>query len=147
MFGSRVVKRIQAGVWLGIGLSAISTLSLADTNRWASYQGVERKSHAQHYPQHRPSYPQHRPPQYYPPRPHWDHQPVRPGISIQYQAPTTIYQNSQSYSWVNGDPNVARIESSTQTIITDWRHLGLPAPPNGSYWIYENGRYILVPNR
>ena len=48
---------------------------------------------------------------------------------------------------LNGDPNVARIESSRYSVISDWQRLGLPAPPRGSYWIYENGRYVLVPNR
>ena len=73
--------------------------------------------------------------------------PIQNGVSIQYHAPTTITQNSQSYSWVNGDPNTARIESSNSILITDWRRLDLPAPPTGMYWIYEHGRYVLVPNR
>ena len=102
------------------------------------------------YPSHRPGYPNHRP--HYPtrPLPSYPSRPYPPypqsGISLHYQAPTTIIQNSQSYSWVNGDPNVAHIESSTHVVITDWRRLGLPAPPNGMHWILENGRYILVPN-
>ena len=86
-----------------------------------------------------PSYPSH--------PPHGGYPPIQNGVSIQYHAPTTITQNSQSYSWVNGDPNVARIESSNSVLITDWRRLGLPAPPTGMYWIYEHGRYVLVPNR
>lgn len=81
------------------------------------------------YPPHYPSYP-----------------PIQNGVNIQYRAPTTIYQNSNSYSWVNGDPNVASIESSNYVLITDWRRIGLPAPPTGMYWIMDNGRYILVPN-
>ena len=68
------------------------------------------------------------------------------GIRIQYQAPTTVYSNSNSYSWVNGDPNVARIESSNSVLITDWRNRGLPAPPSGQHWIFQNGRYVLVGN-
>lgn len=92
------------------------------------------------YPQYPTrSYPSHPRPNYYPN--------IQNGVSIQYQAPTTITQNSQSYHWVNGDPNTARIESSSGVLITDWRRLGLPAPPTGTYWVYEQGRYVLVPNR
>lgn len=86
------------------------------------------------------------PPNPYPPM-YPSHPPIQNGINIQYRAPTTVYQSSNSYSWVNGDPNVASIESSNYVLITDWRKLGLPAPPTGMYWIMENGRYILVPNR
>lgn len=115
----------------------------------------------QSYPQNRPhypsqSYPQNRP--HYPSQsyPHYPNSPyppyggypvIRPGISIQYQAPTTITQNSQSYSWVNGDPNSARIESSSYSMVTDWQNLGLPAPPKGTYWVYQNGHYVLMSNR
>ena len=137
-------------------------------NQWSNYQGVDRtqNQHRPHYPnqsypQNRPhypsqSYPQNRP--HYPsqPYPHYPNSPyppyggypvIRPGISIQYQAPTTITQNSQSYSWVNGDPNSARIESSSYSVVTDWQNLGLPAPPKGTYWVYQNGHYVLMSNR
>lgn len=145
-------------------------------NKWSNYRGVDtskyqhRPSYPQtgypqnNYPQQHPGYSQNNHPynrypqnnypqnhpnyQHYPSRPpHGAYPPIQNGISIQYQAPTTITQNSQSYSWVNGDPNTARIESSNSTLITDWRRVGLPAPPNGTYWIFENGRYVLVPNR
>jgi len=99
------------------------------------------------YPQHRPHYPSRPTPSYPSHPPHGGYPPIQNGVSIQYHAPTTITQNSQSYSWVNGDPNTARIESSNSVLITDWRRLGLPAPPTGMYWIYEHGRYVLVPNR
>ena len=128
-------------------------------NQWSKYQGVDSKKY-----QHKPSYPQnsapysnnlqhHRPyPQPfarpYPPRPRPNYSPtIQNGVSIQYQAPTIINQHSQSYHWVNGDPNTARIESSNAILITDWQRLGLPAPPTGTYWTYEQGRYVLVPNR
>lgn len=137
-------------------------------NQWSNYQGVDRtqNQHRPHYPnqsypQNRPhypsqSYPQNRP--HYPSQsyPHYPNSPyppyggypvIRPGISIQYQAPTTITQNSQSYSWVNGDPNSARIESSSYSVVTDWQNLGLPAPPKGTYWVYQNGHYVLMSNR
>ena len=125
-------------------------------NQWSNYQGVDRtqNQHRPHYPNQ--SYPQNRP--HYPSQsyPHYPNSPyppyggypvIRPGISIQYQAPTTITQNSQSYSWVNGDPNSARIESSSYSMVTDWQNLGLPAPPKGTYWVYQNGHYVLMSNR
>jgi len=149
----------------GMVLLGASAITQAE-NRWSNYQGVDTSKH-QHrpsypqnsYPSNRPSYPQNSYPQHrphYPSRPtpsypshpqHGGYPPIQNGVSIQYHAPTTITQNSQSYSWVNGDPNTARIESSNSVLITDWRRLGLPAPPTGMYWIYEHGRYVLVPNR
>ena len=145
----------------GIVLLGASATTQAE-NQWSNYRGVDttKYQHRPHYPQTsyphhnypqnsypQNSYPQNRP--YYPQRPsrHQNYPTIQNGISIQYQAPTTITHNSQSYSWVNGDPNTARIESSSYTLITDWKRLGLPAPPNGTYWIFENGRYVLVPNR
>ena len=148
-------------------LCGVSASTQAE-NQWSNYQGVDRtqNQHRPHYPnqsypQNRPhypnqSYPQNRP--HYPSQsyPHYPNSPyppyggypvIRPGISIQYQAPTTITQNSQSYSWVNGDPNSARIESSSYSVVTDWQNLGLPAPPKGTYWVYQNGHYVLMSNR
>ena len=136
-------------------LCGISACTQAE-NQWSNYQGVDRtqNQHRPHYPNQ--SYPQNRP--HYPSQsyPHYPNSPyppyggypvIRPGISIQYQAPTTITQNSQSYSWVNGDPNSARIESSSYSVVTDWQNLGLPAPPKGTYWVYQNGHYVLMSNR
>lgn len=148
-------------------LCGVSASTQAE-NQWSNYQGVDRTQNQhrpyypnQSYPQNRPhypsqSYPQNRP--HYPSQsyPHYPNSPyppyggypvIRPGISIQYQAPTTITQNSQSYSWVNGDPNSARIESSSYSVVTDWQNLGLPAPPKGTYWVYQNGHYVLMSNR
>ena len=148
-------------------LCGVSASTQAE-NQWSNYQGVDRtqNQHRPHYPnqsypQNRPhypsqSYPQNRP--HYPSQsyPHYPNSPyppysgypvIRPGISIQYQAPTTITQNSQSYSWVNGDPNSARIEGSSYSVVTDWQNLGLPAPPKGTYWVYQNGHYVLMSNR
>ena len=136
-------------------LCGISASTQAE-NQWSNYQGVDRtqNQHRPHYPNQ--SYPQNRP--HYPSQsyPHYPNSPyppyggypvIRPGISIQYQAPTTITQNSQSYSWVNGDPNSARIESSSYSVVTDWQNLGLLAPPKGTYWVYQNGHYVLMSNR
>ena len=148
-------------------LCGISASTQAE-NQWSNYQGVDRtqNQHRPHYPnqsypQNRPHYPNqsypqnrlHYPSQSYPHYPNSPYPPyggypvIRPGISIQYQAPTTITQNSQSYSWVNGDPNSARIESSSYSVVTDWQNLGLPAPPKGTYWVYQNGHYVLMSNR
>ena len=148
-------------------LCGISASTQAE-NQWSNYQGVDRtqNQHRPHYPnqsypQNRPHYPSqsypqnrlHYPSQSYPHYPNSPYPPyggypvIRPGISIQYQAPTTITQNSQSYSWVNGDPNSARIESSSYSVVTDWQNLGLPAPPKGTYWVYQNGHYVLMSNR
>ncbi|CAB1217384.1 RcnB family protein [Acinetobacter bouvetii] len=149
----------------GMMLLGASATTQAE-NQWSNYRGVDtsKYQHRPHYsqnqyPQQYPNYPYNRYPQnqypqnHYPQnRPHYPNRPqpyppIQNGISIQYTAPTTITHNSQSYSWVNGDPNTARIESSNYTLISDWQRLGLPAPPSGTYWIFENGRYVLVPNR
>lgn len=149
------MKAILFYAMAGVMLMTASAGTFAE-NRWANYKSVDTSKHHHHsnYPQHRPNYP-HRPPVYphrpYPSYPQYPHQPYpsypQNGVSIQYHAPTTITQNSQSYSWVNGDPASAGISSSTYTFISDWERLGLPAPPRGMYWIFENGRYVLVPNR
>lgn len=136
-------------------LCGISASTQAE-NQWSNYQGIDRTQNQhrpyypnQSYPQNRPHYPSQSYPHYpnspYPP--YGGYPVIRPGISIQYQAPTTITQNSQSYSWVNGDPNSARIESSSYSVVTDWQNLGLPAPPKGTYWVYQNGHYVLMSNR
>jgi Ni/Co efflux regulator RcnB len=132
------------------GLCAgFSTLSFAE-NAWMGYGSSDRSKTYGRSPS-RPHYaPQsHYPQRPYPQRRHWHYPPAQSqsGLNIQYQGPTTIYQNSTSYSWVSGDPDETSIESSRYTVITDWQRLGLPAPPRGSYWSYENGHYLLLPNR
>ncbi len=146
------MKKLASGALLASFLFGIAVPAWAD-NAWVGYTGVDR-SKPQHRPPSRPHYapqPPHSQRPYYPQRPsHGGYYPPaqsQSGFNIQYQAPTMIYQNSNSYSWVNGDPNVAYIESSRYTVITDWQRLGLPAPPRGSYWIYENGRYVLMNDR
>ncbi|ALD02832.1 hypothetical protein AMQ28_11000 [Acinetobacter sp. TTH0-4] len=152
------MRTATLAILIGMILLGASLQAQAE-NQWSKYQGVDSKKY-----QHKPSYPQnsapysnnlqhHRPyPQPfarpYPSRPRPNYSPtIQNGVSIQYQAPTIINQHSQSYHWVNGDPNTARIESSNAILITDWQRLGLPAPPTGTYWTYEQGRYVLVPNR
>ena len=152
------MKTATLAILSGMILLGASLQAQAE-NQWSKYQVVDSKKY-----QHKPSYPQnsapysnnlqhHRPyPQPfarpYPPRPRPNYSPtIQNGVSIQYQAPTIINQHSQSYHWVNADPNTARIESSNAILITDWQRLGLPAPPTGTYWTYEQGRYVLVPNR
>lgn len=140
----------------GMLFLGMSMQSLAETNRWAGYTGVDtqRHQHRPHSPQHRPYYSQQ--PHSYPPRylyhhprpaPQWGQPTIRSGINIQYNAPSTVQYNHQSYSWVNGEPSTAHIESSSYQVVTNWQHLGLPAPPRGMYWVFEHGRYVLVANR
>ena len=70
----------------------------------------------------------------------------QPHLQVIYQAPTYVQYHQNTYTWVNGDPNVAQIHHAQREVITDWRRVGLPAPPHGMYWIFENGRYSLVPS-
>ena len=152
------MKTATLAILSGMILFGASLQAQAE-NQWSKYQGVDSKKY-----QHKSSYPQnsapysnnlqhHRPyPQPfarpYPSRPRPNYSPtIQNGVSIQYHAPTIVNQHSQSYHWVNGDPNTARIESSNAILITDWQRLGLPAPSTGTYWTYEQGRYVLVPNR
>ena len=67
-----------------------------------------------------------------------------PHVQVIYQAPTYVQYHQNTYTWVNGDSNVAQIHHVQREVITDWRRAGLPAPPHGMYWIFENGRYSLV---
>ncbi|WP_122899544.1 RcnB family protein [Acinetobacter sp. B51(2017)] len=113
-------------------LLALMTPQVWAESPWAGYRGVEKKVQRPMRPK-----PPH-PAQWPRPQPH---------VSIQYQGPTTVTQNSQSYSFVNGQPATSYIQSSNYVFISDWQRLGLPTPPSGMYWIYENGRYALVPQR
>lgn len=108
-----------------------SSYASADANGWSNYQGTSTKR-----PNYRPYPPHdHRPP-------NWDR--PQANVSINLQAPTYTQYNHQSTSYVFGDAN-SRIESSNYRIINDWQRLGLPEPPQNMYWIFENGRYVLVP--
>lgn len=139
------MKIILSGACLAVLLCGASFPVIA-ANNWVGYSSKD------HYKRPQPPRPK-APQQYYPQRPlppvqHYPNRPViQNGVSLRYQAPTTIYQNSNSYSWVNGDPNQAQIESSRYVLINDWRRLGLPDPPVGMHWIFENGRYVLVNNQ
>lgn len=136
------MKLIGSSLVMAAILCAVSMPSFA-ANNWVGYGSADRAK-----PQHRPPVRPQPPRPHYPQRPShpWGYPPAQNGVSIQYQAPTTVYHNATSYSWVNGDPNAARIESSNSVLITDWRRLGLPQPPSGMHWILENGRYVLVEN-
>jgi len=70
-----------------------------------------------------------------------------PSLHIYVQAPRYMTSTQNTYTWVNGDPATAKIETSSYDIITQWKELGLPAPPKGMFWIFENGRYMLVAKR
>ena len=92
--------------------------------------------HGPHYSQ---QYPQH-----YPQRPY----PVytqQNGVTIIYnnQFPTQTEYRTESHGFVNGNGS---IESSSYTLISDWQRYHLPAPNIGMHWIFQNGRYLQVPN-
>lgn len=146
----------------GIGLlSLIPTLSFAQPT--TRYYGKPLTSQNQRFPIYAGPYqgaaprptspssvqpPHHRPPSYRPPphhRPPYGGYPIRPGVSIIYRAPSYSNYSEESNSYVYGDAN-SSIESRDYVLITDWRRLGLPDPPEGMHWIYENGRYVLEPN-
>lgn len=69
-----------------------------------------------------------------------------PQVSVQYHVPAQqVYQYSyQSQPLYQGS---GQIQHSTHTMISDWRGIGLPAPPSGMYWAFEHGRYVLIQNR
>ena len=142
-------KYIAKIIFGGIVLSTISSITLAKNTGWNASVGVNMGSPVNRpYPQQYPHYPPtNRPP--LPPRPpHVIHPPLNNGgVSLTYQAPSYTTYNHQSYTWVNGDPNVAQIKSSEHIVIANWRELGLPQPPSGMYWIFEDGRYILESSR
>lgn len=82
----------------------------------------------------------------YPNRPSYPVYPQQNGVTIIYnhQFPQQTEYQSQSYGYVNGANG--RIESSTYTLISDWRRYGLPDPQVGMHWIFQNGRYIQIAN-
>lgn len=148
--------------------------SVIAANEWGAYRGVEKnKSHGSgHQPRNAYGYSSYKgyanpygtplPPQKYPIRPPINkhtypqkpYQPNHPypvypqqnGLTIIYnhQFPQHTEYQSQSYGYVNGEQG--RIESSTYTLISDWRRYGLPAPQVGMHWIYQKGRYIQIHN-
>lgn len=99
----------------------------------------------QRYPTRPPNHRPHSYPAYgYPERPY----PVYPqqnGVTIIYNHhfPTQTQYHSQSHGFVNGN---GTIESSSYMLISDWQRYHLPAPNVGMHWIYQNGRYLQVPN-
>lgn len=134
-----------------------STGHAAAKKRWVSNPGLNTPDYYQPPPGRPmppphghpvyPSYPGHPP---YPPRPpHRPPPPPQHGVSIYYQAPQTVQYQSNQTTWINGQPvsqqssNSTEIYSSSYQVITNWRSVGLPAPPQGMYWIYDQGRYML----
>lgn len=151
--------------------STFSTTLYADARDWAGYRSVERHQHRvptttyQYTDRNGLTQSQQipiRPPQSYgqwgntyPSYPHYPHQnypnqpyPVYPpqnGVTIIYnhQFPTQTTYSGNSYGYVNGN---GMIKSSQYTLISDWRRYGLPDPQVGMHWVYENGRYVQIPN-
>ena len=131
------MKRIIHVIIL-FSFTSLLSLGANAENQWSAYRGspVPPKHHVPPPPPNhgKPGYP---PIQPYPPY-HVPH------VQVNIAGETNIQHNVNQYTWVNGDPAVAQITSSTYVVISDWQRLGLPAPPEGMYWIYENGRYVLV---
>ena len=151
-------------------LTVVSVSAMAE-NKWGGYKTVERHQHTapytssyqgnatpyghpftQTYPVNPPSYHHGWGYPSYPARPlPYPNQPypVYPqqnGVTIIYnhQFPTKTEYSSDSYGYVNG--NGGSIQSSEYTLITDWRRYGLPDPQVGMHWVYQNGRYVQIPN-
>lgn len=166
-------KNIQLMLMGSIGLVVIftSVFTMA-ANDWANYGSVDRNSdvpsrtHVKPSPYGYSSYKAYAdpygtplPPQHYPIRPRaqrpypnqhphqYPQYPQQNGISIIYQQsfPQETQYHSEQQGFIHGDAN-SRIESSTYMLISDWRHYNLPDPAVGMHWIYQNGRYLQVPN-
>lgn len=155
---------LSLNVIVGI-LGIMSTSVFAGANDWVGYGSVERYQHRvptttyQYTDQNGLTKTKQipmRPPQnsgqwgHYPSYPHYPNRPypVYPqqnGVTIIYrqQLPTTNIYHSESHGYVNGN---GTIESSQYMLISDWRRYGLPDPQVGMHWVYENGRYIQIPN-
>ncbi|MFW2078427.1 RcnB family protein [Acinetobacter sp. ULE_I010] len=169
------MKQILSLSVLMLMLSGTSIMVWADAKDWGNYRSVERPQkryptttykYTDQYgrqmsqeipirpPSHRPypSYPSY--PNYpnrpYPnyPTPSYPSQnyPPQNGVTIIYnhQFPTRTEYSGSSYGYVNGEGG--HIESSQYTLISDWRRYGLPDPQAGMHWIFQNGRYLQVPN-
>lgn len=91
------------------------------------------------YQQNYPYSPRH------PNQPHPSYPQGNNGVTIIYNQsfPSQTTYSNQSYGYVNGN---GTIQSSTYMLISDWRRYGLPDPAVGMHWIYQNGRYLQVPN-
>lgn len=95
----------------------------------------------QNYPAH-PYPPQHQP---YPPHVQQGY-PQHNGLTVIYnqQFPSQTTYSTQSSGFVNG--NNGSINSSSYMLISDWRRYNLPDPHVGMHWIYQDGRYLQIPN-
>ena len=113
----------------------------------STYKDVTVPPHMTRPPLYQQNHPY--PPQY-PNRPYPPHgqqgYPQQNGVTIIYNQslPSQTTYTHQSYGYVNG--NGGTIESSSYMLISDWRRYGLPDPSVGMHWIYQNGRYLQVPN-
>lgn len=100
---------------------------------------------AHSYPPQHQSYPNQYPHQPYPPHAQQGY-PQQNGLTIIYnqQFPSQTTYSTQSSGYVNG--NNGSIQSSTYMLISDWRRYNLPDPSVGMHWIYQDGRYLQIPN-
>jgi nickel/cobalt homeostasis protein len=127
---------------LMIGLCLNPSLSYAEAKkRWVSNAGLNTPDYYQPTPTrpYKLPHPPHSKPSVH----------SRPNVSIHYTAPQTIYSNQQQTIWINGQSSETNTQFQHEQyyVVTDWRKLGLPAPPQGMYWIYQQGRYMLQTQR
>lgn len=157
---------IQRMLKSGLILAALIPL-LSHANSWVNYQGVTSRNSLQSntrsqppamvlgnadrlskpvpLQQFPPAHQRHLPQQQPYPYPTYPQAPQN-GLTIIYHQslPTTVRYQSNQTGYVNGSQG--RIESSQYMLIADWRRYGLPDPQVGMHWIYQNGRYMQVPN-
>ena len=123
---------IQSALMLMIATVSVSVMA---DNKWGGYKSVERHQHSAPYTS---SYQGNATPYGHP---FTQTYPVNPP---NHQFPTKTEYSGNSYGYVNGDGG--SIQSSEYTLITDWRRYGLPDPQVGMHWVYQNGRYVQIPN-
>lgn len=126
--------------WLVVATVLVGYTPCLHANQWGNYRTVEKNTRSPPPTTHgRP---------HYPTKPnHAQIQHQQPRVHIQYQAPIQSYQQYQQHTTIIQNYPNTHIQSSQQNIILDWKRHGLPAPPSGHYWLYEHGRYVLVPQR
>ena len=107
--------------------------------RWVSNPGLNTPDYNQSLPL--------RPRSFHPPR--YPNYPPQSGIYIHYRAPQTVQHHRQQQVWINGELVEQRFDQGSQfysanfEVISNWRAVGLPAPPHGMFWISSGGRYML----
>lgn len=113
----------------------------------STYKDVTVPPHLTRPPVYQQSYPYSNRPHPHPSYPAYGHAgyPQQNGVTIIYNQflPSQTTYSNQNYGYVNGQGS---IESSSYMLISDWRRYNLPDPSVGMHWIYQNGRYLQIPN-